>query len=146
MKTVFIVNEYVKEDVSPMEPTEKGVIKGVFSTQKLAQKFIESGHPSHTLEYIIEEYELDRWQNELDKGYRPYFIRMKKSGEVVEMCWTDLEFGYPERNNGNWKFGIDVFGQLYFHSFAESDKQAIEMCEQVRMKIMAEGKWSDQKS
>jgi hypothetical protein len=143
MKSVFVVNEYVEDDVVPIGQTEKGVVRGIFTTRELAQKYIDAGNPSQPLEYRIEEFSINPWQNEIEKGLKPYFIRMKRSGEVVERYWTDIELGYPDENDSNCNIGIDVFSHLFYHSFAESDEHASEMCEAIRLKVLANYKWPD---
>jgi len=143
MKKVFVVNEYVKENVDPIGQTERGVVRGIFTTRELAQKYIDAGNPSQPFEYHIEKYALNPWQIDIENGKRPYFIRMNKYGKVLEMSWTDIELGYPDENDSFCNVGIDVYSNLYYHSFAESEQQACEVCELIRQAILADGNWPD---
>ena len=141
MKSVFVVNEYCLEDDIPIGQTQKGVARGIFTARELAQKYINASNPCNPFKYRIEEYILNPRKNEIEKGLRPYLIRMKKSGEVVEMSWTDIEFGYPDVNDSLCNVGIDVNNNLYYHSFTESAQQACKMCELIRVAVLAVGNW-----
>ena len=66
-------------------------INGVYSSRELAQAFIDAvegklypfGKRTYS-DYMIEEYNLDEYADELKRGYLLWFVRMKRDGLVLE--------------------------------------------------------------
>jgi hypothetical protein len=128
MKKVFLVT---RGDYSDYR------VCAVFSNKKLAQKYIDSFNPRYD-EFRIEDYELDIYQNELKKDYKPFFLRMTKEGNCTEIKIKDSSY---DLENENIHIGFDINKNMYISIFAKDEKHAIKIANEKRAQLIAENNW-----
>jgi hypothetical protein len=137
MKRIFVVT---KEETDYTCPSQD--ILGIFSKIEPAKKFMDSFSHCSTQTIRIEEYIINPFMYDLNQGYKCYFLRMKKSGEVLEIELTD---GPPATCLciDPWfrKFAFDGNGNLLCHTYAKDENRAIKICNKERFKLIAQGSW-----
>ncbi len=117
MKTVFIVTEGDYSDYH---------ITGVFTTKELAQNFIDAGCGDN-----IEEFKVNPYKVSLAKGYKPFFVRIGKGGDVKEIY----------DGSGYISHGFDVKGGFYTTLFAKDEIHAAKIANERRTQILAQDCW-----
>jgi len=114
-------------------------ISGVFTTEKLAQGFIDAFDDETTYDFMIEVWELDAQKEYINKGYKAYFVRMSKEGTGKGEI-SDSSYGFV--SNDSWKkYGFDVRGNLYNHCFAKDEAHALKITNELRAQLIATNKW-----
>lgn len=111
-------------------------ICGVFAKEPLAQKFIDSFKDNQYNEMRIEVWELNPFKLELAKEYKPYFIRMDKEGNTLEIHKTDSTYSLGEG-------GFDIHFNMYLHCFAKDEAHAIKIANEKRTQLIAKNEWRD---
>ena len=114
-------------------------ICGVFTSEELAQKFIDSFGIQKWDVMRIEEYSLNPLEIELRKGYIPFFVRMSKEGECIEITVEDSCYGYTINAD---EFGFDIKLNLYYHVFAKDEQHAIKIVNEKRGQLIAMDRWN----
>lgn len=88
MTTIYAVNSGEYSDYG---------INGLFSTRENAEKYMEAFPKSGYGGYNdIEEWELDQYISEIDRGLLPFVVRMYKNGDVIEIMQREF-FGEDQR-------------------------------------------------
>src|SRR5438309_10228406 len=72
-------------------------IDAVFSTEELAQKFIDSFSKSGYRDMEIEEWKLNPFENHLKQGRKPFFLRIDKDGNTSDIEVRDSVYGFEAR-------------------------------------------------
>ena len=118
MKKIFVVTSGEYSDYS---------ISGIFSTKQLAQKYIDSfgNRDVYSSFNKIEVHNLDPFEIELRDGYKPYFLRMDKDGNVSDIKVVTSSHGFDDRTGGD---GFDINGRMYVYVYAENEIHAIKIC------------------
>ncbi len=129
MKIIYIVTQGVYSDYC---------IRGVFDSRELAEKYIAAFSESQYCNTMrIEEWEVNPFKYELQNGYKPYFVRMDREGNTIEIMVADTAYGFE---NGTL-YGVDANGNMYNCCFAKSNEHAIKITNERRIQIIAEGNW-----
>ncbi len=111
-------------------------ICAVFTDKALAEKY-KNSLPDNWEGPRIEEYIANPHSKELNKNHKPYFLRMKKDGECVEIRIADSSYGFDGNN-----MGFDVRNNMYLNIFARDEKHAIKIANEKRAQLIAENKWN----
>jgi hypothetical protein len=132
MKTIYVVTQGYNEDYH---------ICGVFDSEPLAKRFIETFSSAQQWDFMgIEEWKLNPHKLEIGKGYKPFFVRMSKEGDMIEINESNSIYGFNDYRDGeNW--GFDFFDNLFNHCFAKDEKHAIKITNELRTQLIAEDKW-----
>jgi hypothetical protein len=135
---VCIVTEVENFDGYPSKE-----IAGIFTELESAQVFIDSFDHYEGRTIRIEEYILNPFLTELRYGYNCYFLRMKKDGECFEVGLADSPPNTCLDYDPNWfpKFGFDVNGDLFCHTYARDEQHAVKICNKERLQLIAQNKW-----
>ncbi len=119
-------------------------ICAIFSDKKLAEKYIElfKGNSEEELEeeLRIETYKVNPYQYELKADYKPYFVRMTKEGNCIEIKIQDLSYAFESKDE-DLDFGFDIHKNMYLSSFAKDEKDAIKIANEKRLQLIAENRW-----
>ena len=107
-------------------------IEAVFSTEELAEKYIHATKSGNRWDDAsIEEWDLDRNASELRAGYKAYFGRISKEGNI-----SDLEESTLSLSDGH---GFDVKNNMYCGFFAQDAEHARKILAERHAVISAEG-------
>jgi len=98
-------------------------ICGVFDNKGLAEKFCQK------VGCDIEEWKLNPFANELEKGYSFYSVRMSKKGKVQEVRKINLLFDLEVDEGIQW---IDR-NAMCFQCVAMSREHAVELTNEKRL-------------
>ncbi len=109
-------------------------ICGVFDDSELAEKFCQK------FGCKIDEWILNPFAEELRKGCSPYFVRMTKEGEVLEID-TEISSGFESGENSH---NFDINGNMLFYCMAESNERAVSLANERRVNLIASNQWMDQ--
>ena len=112
-------------------------INGVFDSKELAELWVNTFKDSSYDSFNIEEWDLNPHIKEIKKGCKPYFIRMDKMGNVIEVRIADSTYGFGD----TLSFSFDVRLNLYMNLFAKDEKHAIKICNDKRAELIATNKW-----
>ena len=112
-------------------------ICALFDNKPLADKFILAFGNQRWDEMKIEEYILNPVKMELNKNYRPFFVRMCKNGDVGECRLDDSSYGFLDEET----YGFCMQKNLYNHCFARNTKHAIKITNELRTQLIANNKW-----
>lgn len=112
-------------------------IDAVFTTRELAQAFIDSFEKSFYIEIRIEERILNPKEKEIRKGFKAYFVRMTKKGQVKDCYHSKSSYCFVEGKT----FSFDIDDNLYCHVFAKDDKHAIKIVNEKRGQLIALDRW-----
>lgn len=126
MKTAYVCTEGTYSDYH---------ICGVFDDKELAEKFCQC------FGCEIEEWSLNPFAVELKKGYWPYFVRMTKEGEVLEVGKRPLSYGLNRDVYG--ELGFDISKHMYLFCMAKSDKHAVKIANEHRVSLIASNQWME---
>jgi len=106
----------------------------VFSEKSLAEKYIKQFKSSITFEELrIEKYCLNPYKYELNKDYKPFFLRMTKAGNCTEINVKDSSYGFEDENID---FGRDVDNNMCISIFAKDEKHAIKIANEKRVQLI----------
>jgi hypothetical protein len=132
MKTIYVVTQGDYSDYR---------ICGVFDSEPLAKKFIETfSSAQQWYSMRIEEWKLNPYKLEIGKGYKPFFVRMSKEGDTLEIRESDSVYRFVAGENGeNW--GFDFYHNLLNHCLTKDEKHAIKITNEIRGQLIAEDKW-----
>ena len=123
-KTIYIVTQGSYSDYH---------ICGVFSDKELAEKYKQTFSNAQLYDEMrIEEWELNPFEAEIRKGYKPFFVRMGKDGNTQEVY---------EDDSTSEIYGFDIDNGLYNHCFARNKRHAIKITNELRTRLIAENKW-----
>ena len=83
----------------------------------------------------IEEYELNPHTEELKQGYKPYFVRMSKNGDLIDIeeCGSCYE---PATH-------LDINNNMYTQCMATSKEHAVKIANERRAMLIASDKWNE---
>ena len=128
MKKVYVVSQGEYSDYD---------IVGIFDNKSLANKFMESFGGSERFNEI-EEHKVNPYEPEVSKGYKPYFLRMSKTGEAydIEVTKHTHRFG-----RAYISYGYSFDNHLYNYCFARDEKHAIKITNDLRRKLIANNQW-----
>jgi len=109
-----------------------GVYSDLKTAKKIARLYLSDNDKYHNSSLVIEEYELDEYQD-IPDNYSSYFIRMTRDGNVTEIRKKDLNYfrGY----------GFDINGFLHNTVIAKDEKHAIKIMNELRIDLIANNKW-----
>jgi hypothetical protein len=127
-KTIYVVTQGSYSDYG---------IRAVFDDKALAQKFIEAFGSQSYDQMEIEEWELNPCAPALRKGHVPYFLRMNREGEAVEVRAEASAYGFGDGG----RIGFDVNGNMYISLFAKNPQHATKIANEHRAQLIADGKW-----
>lgn len=129
MKTIYVVTagEYSEYRVC-----------GIFSTRENAEKYMRAfPKPGYSSYNDIEEYELDQYIREIDRGLLPFWIRMYRDGEVIEVRQEDF---FGNNKEVHWMTG-GYWGPKQpwanFYVWAKNREAAIKIANERRIKDLA---------
>lgn len=115
-------------------------INAVFDEENLAQKYCDTFNEGRDdydrLE--IEEWDLNPFGDDLSKGRKPYFLRMKKDGLAYDIRKEDSAYGFSESGK---KYGFSINNDMYINVFADDEKHAIKIANEHRIQILASNNW-----
>ncbi len=116
-------------------------INAVFSTNELAQMFIDSFSEKTYYPMSIEEWDLDPNADLLKYNRKPYFLRVNKEGNV-----RDLEL-----STSSYMFGANIptcqisytqdLEWMNVRCFADNDLHAVKIAGEKRAQILAANLW-----
>ncbi len=110
-----------------------GVIYGGFSSRKLANAFRRCYKgDARFSDMCVCRVEVDVAKDELLSGYKPFHVEMNSSGEVAEV--------YRVNQPRTPRFG---FYRLENCCLAENRNHAIELTNELRVKLLNEDRWGD---
>lgn len=112
-------------------------IDAIFTSEELAQAFINGFKERSYQEFRIEEHKLNPYKNEIRKGYFAFFVRMQKDGVCKEVYKSDSAYGF----NGGIDYGFDINNGMCCHVFAKDDKHAVKIANEKRIELIALNKW-----
>ena len=104
----------------------------------LANGFIEAFKNKTYKEMSIEEWSLNPYSLEIRKGYKPFFVRMAKDGEVLEILESDSTYGFRDTNDN---YCFDIHNNIYTHVWAKDEKHAIKITNEKRTMAIANNQW-----
>lgn len=110
----------------------------VFTEKTLAEKYVNSFRETHFGKLEIEECTLNPYQHELKKGYKPFFVRMTKGGDCIEVYIENTTVGFKK---GGVNVGFDYFGNIYINTFAKDEAHAIKIANEKRVQLITENGW-----
>jgi len=113
-------------------------VSAVFNEKELAEKYINSFKVDGFVDFRIEEYNLNPFSKELKKGYNPYFLRMKKNGECIEIYIKDSDYCFED---GEIKIKFDIEKNIYFNVFAKNENHAIKIANEKRLQLIVLNRW-----
>lgn len=127
MKTIYVVTAGCYSDYH---------IEGVFDDRALAEKFLAIIADE---DKEIEEWELNGLQEEVANHprLRPYFVRMKYDGSVVEAYHDELSRSSARSGED----GLDIRNNMFCNVFAENEEHAVKIANERRTQRIAEGLW-----
>jgi hypothetical protein len=110
-------------------------ISAVFSEKELAQKYIDSFEKPKWDSYFIEEYDLNPYAKEIKKGYLPYFVKMSKNGDCIDVRINKTDgLEYNE-------LLLDSNNNVRFSLFAKDEKHAIKIANEKRIQLIVNNVW-----
>ena len=116
-------------------------ICGVFDDKDLAGKFITSfNSPSYHDVMMIEEWNLNPYAPELKEGHKPFFVRMKKNGDTIEIELRDAPYGF---DGGATTEKFDMLKNIQVYCFAKDKQHAVKITNERRVQLIALNKWPD---
>ena len=124
MKTVYVCTEGEYSDYH---------ICGVFDNKELAEKFCQQ------FGCEIEEWNLNPFAVELKKGYSPYFVRMTKEGEALQVDIKPSPYGF---GNGDGSHGFDIKKNMCLHCMAKSSEHAVKIANERRVSLIDSNQWA----
>lgn len=89
-------------------------------------------------EFRIENYTLNPYQYELKNDYKPFFLRMTKEGNCIEINVKD-SFTVLKIEDINVEF--DIHKNMYISIFAKDETHAIKIANEKRVQLIAENRW-----
>jgi hypothetical protein len=115
-------------------------ICGIFSTRENAEKYMQA-FPRKTYSSYndIEEYELDEYVSEIDRGLLLFWVRMYKDGEVFEVVQREGYGGGPDSpvswmTHGHWS---PKKPWANFYVWAHDKDEAIKIANERRIMDLA---------
>ena len=115
-------------------------ICGIFSDLALATKFIKTFSTSRYGSMDIETWEIDPYKFELQKDFKPYFMRMKEDGKAYDIEISDSSYGFGD--NASESYSFDIEGTLYNYCFAKDENHAIKITSELKSRLINEGQWN----
>ncbi|MDD4515668.1 hypothetical protein [Massilibacteroides sp.] len=125
MENIFVVTKGEYSDYH---------ICGVFSTKKKAKLFIASIKSHEIDDYQIEKYTLNPYDIELSNGYKLYFVRMAKDGNVIEVKLGESDYSIDI-------VSFDVRKNIYMYCYAKDEQHAIKILNEKRGQKIALNQW-----
>lgn len=121
-------------------------IDGMFSTEELAQKFIDSFKRHEYTEMDIEEWELDVHKDALSQGYLPFRVSMRQNGDVMSCEHEDSSYGFHSetpRDSFHSTVWNDQGAPKYMvsHVYAKDQQHAIKIANERRGQYLALNRW-----
>ena len=106
-------------------------INGVYSSRELAQAFIDAVEREYPYsDYMIEEYDLDEYADELKRGYHLWFVRMKRDGLVLEAYEVERSYIMDHLSE-------DASRDLVNRCLAKDKEHAIKITNERRIQFLA---------
>jgi hypothetical protein len=139
-KTVWVIERGEYSDYRVM---------GVFSSKENAERVAEAINAADSYSTAtIAEWQLDPVVGELAKGFKPYYVRMHKDGQVESVrpssMWT-YEMGGRvnewEREEAPAYKGAGLPNLLCVDTWARDEKHAVKIANEHRIQWLALGKW-----
>lgn len=108
-------------------------VLAIFSTEEKARTFMSRFDGGEFNE--VEEYELD--PAEVDTNLKSFFVRMNRDGDVMEARINGFVWMAFHAANG----GFDINGNLIVYCFAEDEKHAAKIANEIRAQKIANNEW-----
>ena len=116
-------------------------VVALFTTEELAQKFIDSFVNNTYTEFNkIEEYILNPHIKDLAAGRKPYELRMNINGEIQNIEHSDTAFGFDGLAQVSFTYDKQW---MNFRGFAKDENHAIKIANEKRVQIIAMNKWGE---
>lgn len=125
--------------VTAGEYSDYGII-APFSSKQLAEKFIESCKWSEWDCPRIEEYYIDRFGGSISKGHTPYFVQMKRNGDIVKVDQANSTYFMKTEKVCK----INIVGELYTYCYAKDAHHAIKIANERRTQLIATNQWPNE--
>lgn len=110
----------------------------VFTEKALAEKYIDSFKGNSYNEFRIENYTLNPYQYELKNDYKPFFLRMTKEGNCIEINVKDSSSGFEDEGI---VVGFDIHKNMYISIFAKDETHAIKIANEKRVQLIAKNRY-----
>jgi len=110
----------------------------VFTEKALAEKYIDSFKVNSYEEFRIENYNLNPYQYELKNDYKPFFLKMTKEGNCIEINVMNSSYGFEDEDIN---IGFDIHKNMYISIFAKDETHAIKIANEKRVQLIAENRW-----
>jgi hypothetical protein len=116
-------------------------INAIFSTEELAQAFIDSFKARSYCDMCIEDYDLDPNANDIKQKRRPYWVRIDKEGNVdsIEIVDSAIWFGCEIADARiSYTYNLQY---MNVYCFANDNNHAIKIAGEKRAQILAANLW-----
>lgn len=116
-------------------------IDAIFTTEDLAQKFIDSFKADGYNAMGIEEWDLNPNEEHLRQGRKPFFLRIDKLGAVTDIEVRSSAWGFkPNLPTANISFTHDD-KWMNIECFADDVDHAVKIAGEKRTQILALEQW-----
>lgn len=116
-------------------------IDAIFSTKELAQTFIKSFKADGWHDMDIEEWNLDPNKTHLKQNRKPYFLRINKNGDVIDLRVVSSSYEFHEDIPDAKISYTRNFEWMNINCFADDDNHAIKIAGEKRAQILAANLW-----
>jgi hypothetical protein len=140
MKKVYLLIEYFN-----FEGEEISEVLGIFTSKKIAKLYLESYCKGPCSRVEIHEEPVNPFKAELIKGLKYYFLRMTKEGKVYDLGLAPFA-PMKEINPYLKNIGFCLQNNMFYKVFARDEKDAIDKCNEQRMKILSKNEWPEPES
>lgn len=131
-KTIYVVTTGSYSDYQ---------IKGMFSTKKKAQAFIDAVVLSEA--NSIEQYTLDAYSDEVERGLSPWRVLMGKDGAVRRVSSTEYDLDIGCELACYFPRTPDSVTELQCTCWAKDEQHAVKIANEKRAQIIAMNLWRD---
>jgi hypothetical protein len=107
-------------------------IEGVFDSEEKADRYLEA---FPTSDATIEAHEVNPYDEDIQAGYRTYEVVMDRQGGVISARQSNEPSYYAET-----LMSLDE-KRLSSRAFTKSKERAIEIANERRIQMIADGKW-----
>jgi len=109
----------------------------VFSSSKLADRYVQAFGELCGDELSVEEWELDLFAEQLHQGFKPYSVKMDKQGQTLQLAPQPLPFADAD------SVCFDIQNNLQMKLFARNSDHAQRTANIKRAALIATGKWPE---
>lgn len=116
-------------------------IDAIFSTQELAQKFIDVFSKDKWRSMSVEQWDLDPIKTHLKQNRKPYFLRIDKKGNICDLELAENSYGFKEDiPEAEISYTADL-KWMNIYCFADDESHAVKIAGEKRSQILAANIW-----